>query len=496
MHSTTTHSPKAAATLSLLWERVRRQGDMPGFARAINAILAAMRGENEREMSMPQTVLSDPVLTQRVMRLANSGMYAAFGQRIDTVSKAVLVLGTEAIGHLALGLKLVEELSRNRPDSAQAHAEMEKAVLAGMVAQQVASNHNVRDPETAAVCAILHSLGRMMVTFYMPERWSMLQERGDESLPEQAAEDVLGLSLEAIGRAAAENWGLPRTLVNSMRSVVPGADGGQLKNEDWLAAIGTMSSRCAEAMWNDDAAGAEQVRDLAAAYGPMLGVDSEQILGAVERARKEAATDLTVAPLARPAEKREKADAAKQRRAAGNRIMMAGVAELREALAQGGSSRMLELTVEAMHRGLGFSRSIAFMRNRREGIYVARGGLGEGVAEIAAGLRFGDGFEPTVFHAALRSDRVIFIENPHQPGFDSKLPAWWKTSLHQATCFVIVPLCVRGVPAGFLYGDWLPTAEQCELGPVEIGLLGDLRSLVVRSLDQRHQFAAPATTRA
>ncbi len=49
-------SASADATLSLLWERIRRQGDMPGFTRAINAILASMRGEDEREFSMTQTV--------------------------------------------------------------------------------------------------------------------------------------------------------------------------------------------------------------------------------------------------------------------------------------------------------------------------------------------------------------------------------------------------------------------------------------------------------
>ena len=37
----------ADATLALLWERIRRQGDMPGFTRAINAILASMRGEEK-----------------------------------------------------------------------------------------------------------------------------------------------------------------------------------------------------------------------------------------------------------------------------------------------------------------------------------------------------------------------------------------------------------------------------------------------------------------
>jgi HD-like signal output (HDOD) protein len=130
-------------TLAQLWDRTRMQGDMPGFAKAISSILGAMRGEDESDFNMTQTVLSDPVLTQKVLRLANSGMYSAFGQHVNTVSKAVLVLGTEAIGHLALGLKLIEELSvanAGASGSSSAHIEMEKAVLAGMVAQQVASS--------------------------------------------------------------------------------------------------------------------------------------------------------------------------------------------------------------------------------------------------------------------------------------------------------------------------------------------------------------------
>jgi HD-like signal output (HDOD) protein len=286
---------QAQATLALLWERVRKHGDMPGFTRAVNAVLASLRGESEHDFSMTRTVLSDPVLTQRVLRLANSGMYAAFGQRVDTVSKAVLVLGTDAIGHLALGLKLVEELGKTRPDSAQAHVEMEKAVLAGMVAREVAASRDMREPESAVVCAILHSLGRLMVTYYMPEHWQMLQQRAELIGPDDAAPEVLGMSFEAIGRAAAEHWGLPQKLVAAIRTVPPGAPIGQVGHEDWLAAVGTMSARCAESLWNDDAAGAAQVRELAAAYGPMLGIAPQRLLDAVEQAKAGAVADLTIA---------------------------------------------------------------------------------------------------------------------------------------------------------------------------------------------------------
>lgn len=168
-------APDAQATLTLLWERIRSMGDMHGFGSAIGAILGAMRGEQEPHFSMSRAVLSDPVLTHKVLRLANSGMYAAFGQRIHTVTQAVRVLGPDAIGQLALGLKAIEELAAVEGAAPAAHIEMEKAVLAGMVARQVAGGAARCEPEEAVVCSMLHMLGRMLVSYYLPACWRALQ---------------------------------------------------------------------------------------------------------------------------------------------------------------------------------------------------------------------------------------------------------------------------------------------------------------------------------
>ncbi|MCA1857758.1 HDOD domain-containing protein [Massilia oculi] len=496
-HPATQRSARADATLSLLWERIRRRGDMPGFTKAISAILASMRGEDEREFSMTQTVLSDPVLTQKVLRLANSGMYSAFGQRINTVSKAVLVLGTEAIGHLALGLKLIEELSKSTPDTESAHIEMEKAVLAGMVAQQIAASAASRDTEEAVVCSILHSLGRMMVTFYMPERWSQLRQAGGAGSEEGAAEAVLGLSLEAVGRATAEHWGLPRNLIAGMRRLDPAERAEGFGHDDWLAALGTMSTQAADALWHDDEAAAERVSALAESYAPMLGVEASGLIGAMDRARDSAATDLSIAPLARPAEKRAKLAAATRKRIAGNRVLMSGVSDMRDAGAEATPGQMMSMALETMHKGLSFSRSFAFLRNRREGCYTARLGLGEGCKAMLPHLVFDDVYEPNVFHAALGSDRVIFIENARDTRFAAKLPGWWKGTLSEALCFVVIPLCAHGQPVGFIYGEWDDSFPSVVLSQTEFSLLNDLRGLVVRSVERRHQAEAqvPAAAR-
>jgi HD-like signal output (HDOD) protein len=498
--ATIDRAPKGNATLALLWERTRRQGDMPGFTKAINSILASMRGEDEREFSMTHTVLSDPVLTQKVLRLANSGMYSAFGQRVNTVSKAVLVLGTEAIGHLALGLKLIEELSKSTPDSALAHVEMEKAVLAGMVAHQVAASASARDPEEAVVCSILHSLGRMMITFYMPERWALMQAQAGVGAEELAAQQVLGLTLEEIGRATAEHWGLPRNLVAGMRRVEPAERGEQLSHEDWLAALGTMSSRCADSLWNDDEAGHEKVRELAASFAPMLGMEAGSLIGAIEKAKEEAAGDLSIAPLAKPAEKRARAAAATRERAEGNKVLLSGVADLRDAGPTASPSQMISMALEVVHQGLSFTRAFAFLRNRREGCYSAKIGFGEGAKSMLPNLVFDDIYQPNVFHAALSSDRVIFIENARDPKFAAKLPGWWKGTLSTARCFVIIPLSAGGQPAGFIYGDWDGSFPSVYLSQTEFALLNDVRVQVVHTLERRSQIEVvkgqPAPARA
>lgn len=485
---------QARATLELLWERVRRRGDMPGFTKAITAILGAMRGEDEREFSMTQTVLTDPVLTQKVLRLANSGMYAAFGQRVNTVSKAVMVLGTEAIGHLALGLKLVEELTSSTPDNAGAQIEMEKAVLAGMVAQQVAHGLPSVDAEEAVVCSILHTLGRMMVTFYMPEHWEQLRQLKGDGREDGAAPSLLGLSLEEIGRATAEHWGLPKNLVAGMRTMEPGARPEHFSHGDWLAALSTMSAQCAEALWNDDEAGAEQVRVLADGFAPLLGLDHGRILQAVEQARVNAAAELAVAPLSRPLEKQARLAAAQRQRAAGAQLLIDGVTDMRDASPGINPGQMVSMALETVQQGLVFSRAFAFMYNRREHRFMARLGIGKDAKAMLPHLVFDDTCTPDVFHAALNSDRVIFIENAHEPKFLSKLPEWWRANLSDARCFVIMPLCSHGQPAGFIYGEWNGDVPSVQLSQAEFALLNDLRGIVVRNMERRHAVTSRAAS--
>lgn len=481
----------ADQTMELLWSRIRQRGDLPGFSKVVSAIITAMRGDDDREFNMTKTVLQDPSLTQKVLRLANSAMYAVFGQGINTVSKAVIVLGTEAIGHLALGLKLIDGLSDASSDSAAARLELEKAVLAGHIARHMASAASTRDAEEAVVCSMLHSLGRMLVTFYMPERWPQVPVRMAEAgIGEtQAVMDVFGLGLDEVGRQAAKQWSLPATIIKTLQDVPPMPVGEPLDHADWLAAISTLSSRCADALCVEQQTSVAALRELATGYADMVGLDVEQVLLLVEAAQRTAAEEDSV--VLRPvADGKASSAAAGKKGKPGNAalILARGVEDVRGAMQSASITQLLTMALETVYQGLGFSRAIAFLRNQERQQYNARMYFGKDVQGVLPRLVFGDAYQPDVFHAALANDKMIFVENAQEPTFLNKVPRWWRDAFPTVRSFMVLPLAVNRQPIGFIYGDWDISQPAARIEQAEIVPLNELRMLVMRAFELRRQM--------
>jgi HD-like signal output (HDOD) protein len=479
----------SAKTMELLRARIRQRGSLPGFSKAIAAILAAMSGEDEREFSMTKTVLSDPTLTQCVLRLANSAMYSVFGQNINTVSKAVIVLGTDAIGHLALGLKLVEGLASASGETAIAGAEMEKSVLAGHIARQVASSARARDVEEVVVCSMLHSLGRMMAVFYLPEYWKTIQALIEDGVDEaDAARQILGIGLDEIGQRMAQQWGLPTALVNSIRDMPPKPVADPLDHDDWLAAVSTMSAGCAQVLVKDGAS-AEKLADLASTYQEMLGIETTQILAAIDTAKQAAEEERVISPATKTVRKHSDhvSDVRTQDSTDGRSLLLQGVADMKGMVSGASSGQMIAMALETGFKGLALSRAICFLHHPAKIRYEAGMYFGEGLEELLPRLVFGSAYQPDVFHAALANDKIVLVENPNIRTFASKLPRWWKESMSDAASFIILPLTVNCRSIGFIYGDWHKSVCGSKVGSIEIGALDDLRTMVASSVAQRRR---------
>lgn len=465
-----------------LWQRMTEKGDFPSLSETVQGIVEAMRDEEQNTNELAGAVLSDFALTQKVLRLANSPMYAAFGGNITTVTKAVMVLGQEVVGHLALSLRLLDSLGQV-PAKASARTELAKAVLAGQVAREVAVRLNAREAEEGVVCALMKNLGRLLVSFYFPEEWSEIQALRSTGASEQAAsEQVLGITLEALGADIAQRWKLPSKIVRVIAAPPLIINKDQpLDHHTWLQAVANFSTESAKAIYSNDGAA---VQTLAAAYGEAFALSAGDLNKAVEDAvhcaAKAALTELAETPAA-PAP--GKPDDALQRLANGFEDIAAA---LQEKLP---FNKVIQLVLETMHTSLGFKRTLLFLRDPQTRQLRARAGFGEGMPGRLPEFCFEEEFAPDVFHIALSKAADVFIEDASDRKILTHLPAWFRQAAPDARSFIILPLAQNGRAFGMLYGEWAADALSSRIEPQELAVLKSLRNQALQALGRQYEVA-------
>ncbi len=474
-------SPQATKTLEQLRAVISKKGDFPSISGAVRQIVSAMRDENTSDFDLTQSVLSDFAMTQKVIRLANSAMYAGFGGDVTTVSRAVYVLGTETVGHLALGLKFIDQLDKAAGSAEAARAEFAKAMVAGTVSRKVTESMSTREAEESVVCTLLHNLGRLMVTFYLPEQWTELSAlaAAPKSMPEQdAAQQVLGLTLHKLGQIMADQWGLPSELTAAMQPAVMAGE-NPLTHGEWLASLANFSTECSKALAATDAPEAEMER-LALAYAPSLGIEAGNLVAAAAAAAQDEECQKLIASGRGHVEigESEKPLDAYTRLEHGLRDM--------EALADTAEMGTLAgLMMEAMQTSMGFRRMYVFLRNGNTRKVAARMALGVGARELMPRLTFDEAFVPDVFHIALAQNRPVFIDDVNVAAVQSRLPKWFKDALPKARSFVCIPIVSGNLPVGIVYGDWETTETALKVEAHELAKIVKMRDVLLGALGRQ-----------
>ena len=209
------------STVEFLMRRMRHKGDLPAFSEHIIEInsklssLTAITFSSAGDLS--KIILKDFSLTNKLLKVVNSALYATLSGKVATVSKAVLLLGFEKIRMIAVTLMIFEHL-QNKTQATELKEAAIGSFMSGLIAMDVADNMKLGGKEEVFICAMLHSLGKMLAICYLPEEHAEIKkrmtERGfDEAM---ASRSVLGVTYNDLGMAVSRSWNFPDKIVRSM----------------------------------------------------------------------------------------------------------------------------------------------------------------------------------------------------------------------------------------------------------------------------------------
>lgn len=461
-----------AVLLDKLWGRMNERGDFPMLSQSLRTTIAAMKNDDLDFTALVKVVLSDLALTQKVLRLANSAMYMAFGGNITTVTRALMVLGLDAVGHLVVGLKLVDHFVQSAPHRIDAKLELNRTMLSGCVARKLTAEGDLR-AEEAVVCTLMRQIGKLLVVFYLENEWEQIRQHAECGTLDEAAActAVLGVSFEEIGLEAAARWRLPEMIRTGMSTYEP--DAGEPPHVQWLRAVTNFSSEVADALTAPDmpeAAVETRLAELARLYGHALDRDPEKLVSmGIALVREEAGEGV----MREIVELRASADAIARASVSAEARITASLEDLRALPSENALAPVLVLASEAVLAGLGFARTVVFVR-QAAGMFKARLGFGREVEQALPALHFSEAFQPDVFHLAITNPVGIFIENARDPKMLARLPSWYRNAFSDAHSFVLLPVIVHQSTVALVYGDWSHGQPPRKISQTEMSALNEL----------------------
>jgi len=188
---------------------------LPPFP-AVALQLMNLLDDDEAPMKQIVTLLRvDPALSAEILRVSNSALYG-LSRRIDNVSHAVVVLGTESVKRLALTVALGRFSNRFLNDKALRVC-WDHSVACALVCERLAK-HMEQPQDRAYTAGLLLDVGRLALLACYPNEYGNLVEVARENDFDQleCERQMFDIDHCAAGEWLGRHWNLPNDLVESI----------------------------------------------------------------------------------------------------------------------------------------------------------------------------------------------------------------------------------------------------------------------------------------
>jgi HD-like signal output (HDOD) protein len=162
--------------------------------------------------SIANVIYTDPGLAAHLLKVANSAIYR-FPRKVETIQKAVQVIGTSAVYDYALVFGISNAFVKVQDSLIDLDKFWEQSVTCGILCRHFASLFGSKDVDRMFTSGLLHNIGELVVLQVSPyiAKDCMLFDK--TTLPKACQNQVLGFTFSEVSAALCERWSLPQSLV-------------------------------------------------------------------------------------------------------------------------------------------------------------------------------------------------------------------------------------------------------------------------------------------
>ncbi|MEP7141172.1 MAG: HDOD domain-containing protein [Caldimonas sp.] len=291
--------------VALLLDRLRTVGHLPALPGLAARVQRVTTRESQRTDEIARYLLPDLALSFELLKTLNSaqvqGTQIAGNGPVLTLRRVVALIGVDGVRAAANSLRTWPG-PLDTPGASALRSTIDTVRLAGHVAQ--ALRPAGYDAEVVYLIAVLQNLGRLLLAYHFADEAEQIRllmqpgtvsrTEGENSPAEQpglsealAAFAVLGVEVDALGQAAARQWGLGDDILHMARRAPsdapvrkPDGDG------DLLRLLGSAANETVEALGLPAAKISVALGRVVTRYAKVLRINTRVLSEAVQEARE------------------------------------------------------------------------------------------------------------------------------------------------------------------------------------------------------------------
>lgn len=452
------------------WFNRLEEQESPLFRQTVLEIVEIAADPDTGSDRLSRLVLRDPLLTARILRLSNTAYYNPSGRPIQTIDRAILLLGMERIRVLCIGALLIETMHEGMRLKRLQH-ELGRSIHAALIARALGLEMMEGALDEIFLAALLRHIGHLLFWSLGGEEAvaldSLLRGTGEDQAAEKA---VLGFHLAQITLMAAEQWKLSRLLLDLFQEEEP-----------------SNAVRCVRNAWAlaqslEDGWGTPHARDGLSNIANFLGIDCAQAAVLMARATRDAhgwaiemGADDVCEVIPSPPEEGSEVDSLfvdpepsstfvppESVRVPHMAQTLQDLASIKEVT---DFHRIPPIVLAGLHVGLGMDRAVFAVHLPASGELRCRAALGEGVDDLLERWRFVQRFQMAdSLSRALESGTPLEYDPTdtiRPPAIPEELDPFLR-----GAAFIFLPVRVQGRLMGAFCADRGPS--QRNLDPVAL----------------------------
>ena len=162
-------------------------------------------------------ILLDPALAGTILKLANSSFFNYPG-KIDTVSKAVLVLGITEVYNLVIAFFTSKAFNKLTAEQDYLDDFWCKSVDCALIIKFIGVKLGIPNAERLFILGLLYNLGELVVQQISSDKVIAASLLEKDELPWHKQSSVLGFTFGECSAELLKNWQLPFTIIEPIRN--------------------------------------------------------------------------------------------------------------------------------------------------------------------------------------------------------------------------------------------------------------------------------------